>query len=93
MSRFIVVLAGLFAMFPFYTAVAAENGRFALNEKWKRQQACQADQAAQLRSLEAEAECSFPGIDAKPSSSPRVNRSGNGAPALSGSPQTNRQQP
>lgn len=93
MSRFIVVLAGLFAMFPFYAALAAENGRFALNEKWKRQQACQADQAEQLRSLEAEAESSFRGVAGKPSSSQRVNGSGNGAPALSGAPQSGRQQP
>ena len=93
MSRFTVVVAGLLAMVPFYAAVAADNGRFALNEKWKRQQACQAEQAEQLKALEAEAEDACRGLAGKSLPSPGVRRSGNTTPALWRSPQTNRQQP
>ena len=54
MRRLIFALAGLLLLLPLHLALARGNLRFAIDQQWKREQACQQKQDKCFKSLEVQ---------------------------------------
>jgi len=56
MRRLSFALAGLFLLLPLHLALARGNHRFAIDQQWKREQACQERQDKRFKSIEGQGE-------------------------------------